>query len=57
MITHAAGNTAAAFIPLQENGLIPNLTLTVLVMILADQMWQKLPIDHLVVIKSSQEAS
>lgn len=51
-ITHAAGNTAAAFIPLQENGLILNLSITVLVMVLVDRMWQKLPPDHPVVFKS-----
>jgi len=46
-ITHAAMNTAFAFIPLQ-NGQGVNLTLLVaaLVMILVDRMWKKLPPDH-----------
>ena len=53
-ITHAAGNTAAAFIPLQENGLILILTLTVLVLIIVDRMWRRLPTDHPAVFIYSQ---
>ncbi len=45
-ITHAAGNTAAVFIPHPEQGLFLVLFVTALVMILVDRMWQKLPPDH-----------
>jgi membrane protease YdiL (CAAX protease family) len=46
-ITHAAGNTAAAFTPLQDMyGLYLTLLVAALVMILVDRMWQKLPSDH-----------
>jgi membrane protease YdiL (CAAX protease family) len=45
--THAAANTVQAFIPIQN---IPSLYLTlfvaVLVLILVDRMWKKLPSDH-----------
>jgi len=46
-ITHAAANTAEAFIPTQD-GQVLYLTclVTALVMILADRMWKKLPSDH-----------
>ena len=46
-ITHAAANTAFAFLPLLDYP-VYNLTLSVvvLVMILADRMWKKLPPDH-----------
>jgi membrane protease YdiL (CAAX protease family) len=46
-ITHAAVNTAEAFIPI-EDGQILYLTCLVaaLVMILADRMWKKLPPEH-----------
>jgi membrane protease YdiL (CAAX protease family) len=46
-IAHAAGNTAAAFIPVQN---IQDLNLIMLVaalaLILVDRMWKKLPSDH-----------
>ncbi len=52
-ITHAALNTAAAFIPM-TNGLIFYLTFLVAVsiMIFVDRMWKKLPADHPVVSAS-----
>ena len=46
-ITHAAVNTAQAFIPLQGIwGLILTWSVAALVMILVDRMWKKLPSDH-----------
>ncbi len=57
-ITHAAMNTAQAFIPI-SNGLIlyPTLFAVVLVVILADRMWKKLPPDHPAVYRSSEHAA
>jgi membrane protease YdiL (CAAX protease family) len=51
-ITHAAGNTAAAFIPLQGQGLYLTFFVAALVMILIDQMWKKLPPDHKAVYRA-----
>jgi membrane protease YdiL (CAAX protease family) len=52
-ITHAAGNTAVAFIPLQDmQGLFLTFLVAALVMILVDQMWEKLPPDHPAVYRS-----
>jgi len=46
-ITHAAMNTAFAFIPLQNmQGVNLTLLVAALVMILADRMWKRLPSDH-----------
>ena len=46
-ITHAAANTAFAFLPPLDYP-VYNVTLSVvvLVMILVDRMWKKLPADH-----------
>ena len=44
---HAATNTAQAFIPFRDiRSLYPTLFIAVLVLILADRMWKKLPTDH-----------
>ena len=44
---HAALNTAQAFIPyLDIQSLYPTLLIAVLIMILVDHMWKKLPADH-----------
>jgi hypothetical protein len=46
-ITHAAVNTAEAFIPTQDGQVLHLICLvTALVMILADRRWKKLPSDH-----------
>jgi len=46
-IAHAAWNTGAAFIPIKD-GLIlyPTSFIVVIVMVLVDRMWKKLPSDH-----------
>lgn len=50
-ITHAAMNTAAAFIPIGDGRFIYiTFFIAVLIMILVDRMWKKLPPDHLAVI-------
>jgi len=49
-ITHAATNTAQAFIPI-SGVLILTLSVAVLVVILIDRMWKKLPPDHLAVYR------
>jgi membrane protease YdiL (CAAX protease family) len=52
-ITHAAGNTVMAFLPLQDpRGLFLTWTAAALVLILVDRMWKKLPPDHPAVFKS-----
>jgi membrane protease YdiL (CAAX protease family) len=53
-ITHAALNTAAAFIPFGD-GRFMYLTffIAVLILIFVDRMWKKLPPDHLAVYRSS----
>lgn len=56
-ITHAAGNTAAAFVPLQGQGLYLTFLVAALVMILVDRMWRKLPPDHPAVYRSPQHAA
>jgi len=44
---HAATNTAQAFVPFRDIwSLYPILIITVLVLILVDRMWKKLPADH-----------
>jgi membrane protease YdiL (CAAX protease family) len=46
-VTHAAANTVQAFIPMPDGRvLLSTCLVTVLVMILTDQMWKKLPSDH-----------
>jgi uncharacterized protein len=46
-ITHAAANTAAAFIPLQDTrGVYLTWIAAAVVMILLDRMWKKLPPNH-----------
>jgi len=52
-IAHAAWNTGAEFIPIKD-GLIlyPTSFIVVLVMVLVDRMWQKLPSDHPSVYRS-----
>lgn len=45
-VTHAAGNTASLFIPLEMQGLYLTLLVGILLMILIDRMWKKLPDDH-----------
>lgn len=47
-VTHAAANTIQAFIPMPDGRVLLSICLiTVLVIIFADQMWKKLPSDHL----------
>jgi membrane protease YdiL (CAAX protease family) len=57
-ITHAAMNTAEAFIPIRD-GLILYLIFFVaaLVMILADRMWKKLPSNHPAVYRLPEHAA
>ncbi len=52
-ITHAAWNTACGFIPIKD-GLVlyPTSFLAVLVIILTDRMWKKLPPEHPTVYRS-----
>lgn len=51
-ITHAAANTAMAFIPLQNlQGSYLTWLIAAIVMILVDRMWKKLPPDHSAVDK------
>jgi membrane protease YdiL (CAAX protease family) len=51
--THAATNTVQAFIPIQSmQSLFLTLFIAVLVMILVDRMWKKLPSDHPAVYRS-----
>ncbi len=46
-VTHAAANTVQAFIPMPDWRVLLSVCLvTVLVMILVDRMWKKLPSDH-----------
>jgi len=46
-VTHAAANTVQAFIPIQHiQSLYLTLFVAVLVLILVDRMWKKLPSDH-----------
>jgi len=46
-ITHAALNTVQAFIPYRDiRSLYPTILIAVLVLILVDRMWQKLPSGH-----------
>ena len=53
-ITHAALNTAAAFIPIGDGQfLYLTFFIAVLILILVDRMWKKLPPDHLAVYRSS----
>jgi membrane protease YdiL (CAAX protease family) len=57
-IAHAATNTAQAFIHLQDlRSLYPILFIAALILILVDQMWKKLPADHLAVYQVSAQAS
>jgi membrane protease YdiL (CAAX protease family) len=57
-ITHAASNTAVAFIPPPDlQGLSLTLSVAALVMILVDRMWKKLPPDHPAVYRSPQHAA
>lgn len=56
-IAHAAGNTAAAFIPLQGQGLYVTFLVAALVMILIDRMWKKLPPNHPAVYRSPEHAA
>jgi membrane protease YdiL (CAAX protease family) len=57
-ISHAAMNTAEAFIPI-SNGQIAYLTCfaAALVVILVDRMWKKLPPDHPAVYRSPERAA
>jgi membrane protease YdiL (CAAX protease family) len=53
-ITHAALNTAAAFIPINDASILYLTFLAaVLISIYVDRMWKKLPADHPVVYRSS----
>ena len=54
--THAATNTAQAFIPICDS-LILTLSVAVLVVILVDRMWKKLPPDHPAVYRSPEHAA
>jgi membrane protease YdiL (CAAX protease family) len=55
-ITHAASNTAVAFIPHPDlQGLSLTLSVAALVMILVDRTWKKLPPDHPAVYRSPQQ--
>jgi len=57
-ITHAASNTAVAFItPPDLQGLSLTLSVAALVMILVDRMWKKLPPDHPAVYRSPQHTT
>ena len=48
--THAALNTAQAFLPfLDIRSLYPTMFIVILVLVLVDHMWKKLPTDHPVV--------
>ena len=48
--THAALNTAQAFLPfLDIRSLYPTMFIVILVLVLVDRMWKKLPTDHPVV--------
>ena len=57
-IAHAAWNTGAAFIPIKD-GLIlyPTGFIVVLVMVLVDRMWKKLPSEHPTVYRSPLSAA
>ena len=51
---HAALNTAQAFIPFWDiRSLYPTMFVAILVLILVDRMWKKLPADHPAVFKAS----
>jgi len=53
-VAHAAANTVQAFIPINDFlMLIVTLSVAVLVLILVDRMWEKLPPDHLAVYRES----
>jgi membrane protease YdiL (CAAX protease family) len=51
-ITHAATNTAQAFISVDFWGLYLTLFVAVLVLIVFDRMWEKLPADHPAVVQA-----
>jgi len=56
--THAATNTAQAFIPVQSiQSLYLTLFVAALVLILVDRMWKKLPPDHPAVYRSPEHAA
>ncbi len=51
-IAHAATNTVQAFVPIQDmRSLFLTLFIAVVVLILVDRMWEKLPADHPVVYR------
>jgi membrane protease YdiL (CAAX protease family) len=55
---HAATNTAQAFIPLRDiRSLYPTLFIAILVLILFDRMWKKLPSNHPAVFQASVQVS
>jgi membrane protease YdiL (CAAX protease family) len=55
---HAATNTAQAFIPLPDiRSFYSTLLIAVLVLILVDRMWKKLPSDHQAVYKPPENAT
>lgn len=55
---HATTNTAQAFIPIQDvRSLYPTLFIAALILILADQMWKKLPSDHPAVFQALVKVS
>jgi membrane protease YdiL (CAAX protease family) len=57
-LAHAATNTAQAFIPVQDvQSLYLTLFVAVLLLILFDRMWKKLPSDHPAVFQASVEVS
>lgn len=57
-ITHAALNTVQAFIPYRDiRSLYPILLIAVLILILVDRMWKKLPADHPVVFQAPMQVS
>jgi membrane protease YdiL (CAAX protease family) len=55
---HAATNTAQAFIHLQDvRSLYPTLFIAVLILILINQMWEKLPADYPAVFQAPKQVS
>lgn len=57
-VTHAAANTVQAFIPVQHIQILYlTLFVAVLVLILVDRMWKKLPPDHQAVFRPPEHAA
>jgi uncharacterized protein len=55
-VTHAAANTVQAFIPMPDGRVLLSICLvTVLAMILTDQMWKKLPSEHPAVYQTPKD--